>query len=144
MQTTYETTTRPPLGCFPRAARGAPTPLKRRLLGSARWWAEEYFYAAVCVVTTVSLGVLLAVFDGRPVVQRLPLGVELGAVFIALMTAVRISLKAIVEACISQGAWLWVSGARRRKGRGRRAAKLDHFRLFDEASRGLLGSLVLL
>ncbi|KAF4507618.1 hypothetical protein G6O67_004097 [Ophiocordyceps sinensis] len=48
----------------------------------------------------------------------------------------------IVESCICQGAWIWVSKSHQARTRNR--ARLEDFKLFDEASRGFLGSLALL
>lgn len=56
------------------------------------------------------------------------------------MSVYRLALKAIIESCIGQGAWIWVSGFRK----GKTEAKLEDFKMFDEASRGLYGALVLL
>ncbi|KAI8631042.1 hypothetical protein F5Y19DRAFT_463416 [Xylariaceae sp. FL1651] len=53
------------------------------------------------------------------------------------MSVYRLALKAIIETCISQGAWIWVSGFRK----GKTEAKLEDFKMFDEASRGLYGAL---
>ncbi|KAI1153152.1 hypothetical protein F4825DRAFT_461315 [Nemania diffusa] len=47
------------------------------------------------------------------------------------MSIYRIALKAIIESCVSQGAWIWVSGFRK----GTTEAKLEDFKMFDEASR---------
>ncbi len=56
------------------------------------------------------------------------------------MSVYRLALKAIVETCVGQGAWIWVSGFRK----GNTEAKLEDFKMFDEASRGLYGAIVLL
>ncbi|KAI0141634.1 hypothetical protein GGR57DRAFT_487073 [Xylariaceae sp. FL1272] len=66
--------------------------------------------------------------------------VRLSTVLIAIMSVYRIALRAIVDVCVSQAAWIWVSGFRK----GTREAKLKDFAMFDEASRGLWGGLVLL
>ncbi|KAI1818186.1 hypothetical protein GGS20DRAFT_344398 [Poronia punctata] len=58
------------------------------------------------------------------------------------MSIYRIGLRAIVEICLSQGAWLWVSCFR--KGKEEARANLQDFKMFDEASRGLYGSLFLI
>ncbi|KAI1425757.1 hypothetical protein F5Y12DRAFT_784381 [Xylaria sp. FL1777] len=47
------------------------------------------------------------------------------------MSVYRLALKAIVETCIGQGAWIWVSGFRK----GKTEAKLEDFKMFDAASR---------
>ncbi|KAI1436868.1 hypothetical protein GGR50DRAFT_686212 [Xylaria sp. CBS 124048] len=54
------------------------------------------------------------------------------------MSAHRIALKAIVETCVGQAAWIWVSGYRR--GNTIAEAKLGDFKMFDDASRGLYGA----
>ncbi|KAI1353416.1 hypothetical protein F5Y01DRAFT_312910 [Xylaria sp. FL0043] len=56
------------------------------------------------------------------------------------MSVYRLALKSIVENCIGQEAWIWVSGFRK----GETEAKLEDFKMFDEASRGSYGALVLL
>ncbi|KAI1273050.1 hypothetical protein F5Y07DRAFT_391530 [Xylaria sp. FL0933] len=47
------------------------------------------------------------------------------------MSVYRLALKAIVDNCIGQEAWIWVSGFRK----GETEAKLEDFKMFDEASR---------
>ncbi|KAI0384069.1 hypothetical protein F5Y04DRAFT_248906 [Hypomontagnella monticulosa] len=56
------------------------------------------------------------------------------------MSCFRIALRAIIQTCISQGAWIWVSAFRK----GRAEARLQDFKMFDDASTGLWGSLVLI
>ncbi|KAI1119140.1 hypothetical protein F5Y14DRAFT_438199 [Nemania sp. NC0429] len=53
------------------------------------------------------------------------------------MSIYRIALRAIVETCVSQGAWIWVSSFRK----GETEARLEDFKMFDEASRGVYGAL---
>ncbi|KAI1298244.1 hypothetical protein F5Y03DRAFT_368414 [Xylaria venustula] len=65
---------------------------------------------------------------------------QLSTILIAIMSVYRLALKAMMETCIGQGAWIWVSGFRK----GKKEAKLEDFKMFDEASRGLYGALVLL
>jgi hypothetical protein len=50
-------------------------------------------------------------------------------------------MSAIIETAISQGAWIWISEAGQRRSQQR--ARLPDFKGFDEASRGMLGSLYL-
>ncbi|KAK5663561.1 hypothetical protein OQA88_3992 [Cercophora sp. LCS_1] len=84
---------------------------------------------------------ILRSYDNHAV-PRLGLGVQFDTLIIALVTVVRVSMSEIVEASISQGAWLWVS--ERAQQRSRHTAKLSDFGMFDEASRGIWGSLRLL
>jgi hypothetical protein len=99
-----------------------------------QWWYNEYRCAAICVVGAILLGLLLHQYDGH-LVPVLPLGIQLEVIIVAMMTAVRVALKSCVESSISQGAWIWVSGARQQ--RCRTKARLEDFKKFDEASRGL-------
>lgn len=107
---------------------------RREYLLALRWWHDEYRYAAVCVASVALLGLLLRRYDQQPV-PDLPFGIGFDMVIVAMMTSVRVALTAIVESSISQGAWIWVSEARQRHGRGH--ARLEDFKLYDGASRGL-------
>lgn len=82
---------------------------------------------------------MLGAFNGK-VEPSWTRDIQLSTVLIAIMSIYRIALKAIIESCVSQGAWIWVSGFRK----GTTEAKLEDFKMFDEASRGLYGALVLL
>ncbi|KAK3336707.1 hypothetical protein B0T19DRAFT_396425 [Cercophora scortea] len=108
---------------------------------NGRHWQEEYFCALLCLATATSLGVLLHHYDEQ-VVPELGWGVQIDTAIIALVTVVRVSMKAFVETAVSQGAWVWVSEAAQR--RDGHEARLKDFKVFDEASRGLWGSLCLL
>ncbi|KAI0200855.1 hypothetical protein F4808DRAFT_450582 [Astrocystis sublimbata] len=48
------------------------------------------------------------------------------------MSVYRLAIKTIIETCVGQAAWIWVSGFRK----GETEAKLEDFKMFDEASRG--------
>lgn len=114
---------------------------KRRSMSSSRWWADEYRCAALCIGGIVTLTLVLYRYDGKLAPTFAP-GIKLDMSVIAIMTLIRVTLGSIFEACICQGAWVWVSKAHQARTRNR--ARLEDFKLFDEASRGFLGSLVLL
>ena len=117
-----------------------PPVTRREYFSALRWWQEEYCCALACIIGSTLLGLLLRRYDNQ-LVPDLPFGnFDMAIVF--MMTVVRVALKAIVEASISQGAWIWVSEARQRRGRSH--ARLEDFKLFDDASRGLWGSIALL
>lgn len=147
--------------------------VERFLWSAARWWQDEFWMLAVCVGTATGLAALLRHYDSRVVPESLAGlgGLQLDTAVIALVTVVRVSLKAVVETALSQGAWLWVSErAQQRRWRRRQksqksrgccggggaesgarsdgddaaAARLSDFKVFDEASRGLWGSLCLI
>jgi hypothetical protein len=115
---------------------------KREVVSVLKWWREEYIYAFICVATAVGIFVLLKHYDNRLVPVNMFWGVQFDTLLIALVTMVRVSIKAFVEAAVSQGAWLWVAARSQR--RCRHASRLKDFKMFDEASRGLKGSLILL
>jgi Protein of unknown function (DUF3176) len=106
----------------------------REYLSAMKWWDEEYRCALVCITGSVLLGLMLRHYDNQ-LVPDLPWGLNFDMVIVAIMTGVRVALKSIVEASISQGAWIWVSAAYQQ--RRSREARLEDFKVFDEASRGL-------
>ncbi|KAI0837192.1 hypothetical protein F5Y06DRAFT_93617 [Hypoxylon sp. FL0890] len=65
---------------------------------------------------------------------------KFSTIIVAVMSCFRLALKAVIESCISQGAWIWVSAFRK----GKVEARLEDFKLFSEASTGIWGSLVLI
>lgn len=114
---------------------------KSHYILSAGRWEDEYYFALICCGTAMGLIFLLHHYD-RQEVPELAWGLQLDTVIIALVTVVRVALGAIVESSISQGAWIWVSEASQK--RSDHHARLDDFKLFDEASRGLWGSICLI
>ncbi|KAI0149821.1 hypothetical protein F4776DRAFT_603331 [Hypoxylon sp. NC0597] len=66
--------------------------------------------------------------------------IKFSTIIVAVMSCFRLALKGVIESCISQGAWIWVSAFRK----GNVEARLEDFKLFEEASTGLWGSLVLI
>ncbi|KAI2638562.1 hypothetical protein GGS21DRAFT_488654 [Xylaria nigripes] len=105
----------------------------------SRTWQGEYMYCLISVTAAVVLIILLYIYNGKSEPSWSG-DLRLSTALIAIMSIYRLGLKAIVETCISQGAWIWVSGFRK----GKTEAKLEDFKLFDEASRGLYGALALL
>ncbi|KAJ8125465.1 hypothetical protein O1611_g8174 [Lasiodiplodia mahajangana] len=84
----------------------------------------------ICVAAATTLVVLLCAFDGKAE-PSWAADIQLSTALIAIMSIYRIALKAIIESCVSQGAWIWVSGFRK----GKTEARLEDFKMFDEASR---------
>ncbi|KAI1103602.1 hypothetical protein F4804DRAFT_342399 [Jackrogersella minutella] len=56
------------------------------------------------------------------------------------MSCFRLALKGVLESCVNQGAWIWVSGFRK----GNVEARVEDFKMFNEAATGLWGSMVLI
>mgnify|MGYP005989042691 CR=1 len=93
------------------------------------------------MLSIIILAIVLWYFDGKQPPKLAP-GVQLDMIIIALVTTSRVAMGSIVEACISQCAWIWI--AKTHQVRTQTHARLKDFKLFDEAARGLLGSLALI
>ena len=109
--------------------------------GTVKEWLEELRSLIVGVCAIITLALLLWHFDGKVAPDFGP-GLDLDMVMIALMTILRVAIGSIVESCVSQGAWIWFSKSHQIR-TGQRA-RLKDYKLFDEASRGLLGSCALI
>lgn len=110
-------------------------------LRTLTWWDDEYKCLAICVFSIIILAIVLWYFDGKQPPELAP-GVQLDMIIIALVTTSRVAMGSVVEACISQCAWIWI--AKTHQVRTQTHARLKDFKLFDEAARGLLGSLALI
>lgn len=97
-------------------------------------WNDEYTCVAVCLLSIIALALVLWHYDGKQNPKFAP-GVQLDMIVIALVTTSRVAMESVVEACISQYAWIWISGSHQRRTNTR--AVLKDFKLFDEAARGL-------
>lgn len=113
---------------------------RRAYFVALQWWADEYKSAIICGLSIIILSIVLWYFDGK-LVPRLSPGLDLDMVIIALVTISRVAMGNVVEACISQCAWIWISKSHQI--RTNTVARLEDFKLFDEASRGFLGSVAL-
>ncbi|PGH07831.1 hypothetical protein GX51_01541 [Blastomyces parvus] len=97
------------------------------------WWLWEI---GACVTSLLALGTtvaLLAVYSGKPE-PELPKYITLNAIISILTNVVKLSLTAAVTAAISQLKWVWLKDMR----------PLQDLQIFDDASRGLEGSLYIL
>ncbi|KAK1500579.1 hypothetical protein CTAM01_06514 [Colletotrichum tamarilloi] len=123
---------------------GPPRPLPKSDYKSIyKWWNDEYRLAAVCVVGAIVLGIIFKHYDRQPIPQLMNGDLDFDVIIVAMFTCVRVAMSGIVETSISQSAWIWVSEARQRRTNNSRA-RLEDFKIYDEASRGLWGSLYLL
>jgi hypothetical protein len=99
-----------------------------------KWWHDEWVSTFLCLLVTAMLVLLLVKYDGQPVPDLLG-DWQLDTFVIAMTSVIRVSMGFIVESSMSQAAWIWVSKAR--QGRCKHKAKLQDFKLFGDASRGL-------
>ena len=93
-------------------------------------WLWEILAVLLSLGTFSALIILLIVYDGRAVTQ-LPRGISLNAIVSILATISKASLTFSITASLSQFKWLLFSG---------RARRLKDLQLYDDASRGPLGS----
>lgn len=97
-------------------------------------WNDEYTCVGVCLMSIIALALVLWHYDGKQNPKFAP-GVQLDMIVIALVTTSRVAMESVVEACISQYAWIWISDSHQQRTNTR--AALKDFKLFDEAARGL-------
>ncbi|WDK21770.1 hypothetical protein CGRA01v4_13060 [Colletotrichum graminicola] len=115
---------------------GPPRPLpKHDYRAIYKWWNDEYRLVVVCILGAIALGIIFEKFDQR-VVPQLRGNFDFDVIIVAIFTCVRVAMSGIVESSISQAAWIWVSDSRQRRTNNMRA-RLEDFKIYDEASRGL-------
>jgi hypothetical protein len=114
-----------------RYAQSGPRRLFSRLLYET--WILEICVISLSIACIVGVVTVLRVFDGKQQ-PDLPSGITLNAIVSTLSTASRAALIFVLAASISQLKWNWYQTRQ----------KLDEIQCFDDASRGPLGSLLLL
>ncbi len=97
-------------------------------------WALEYFTMAMSVAALAVISVTLILHNGEPL-DNWPLSVQLSTVLSTLATIMKGCMLLPVCACLSQLKWLWYI---------HKAKSLQDFQIFDHASRGPLGAILLL
>jgi hypothetical protein len=108
-----------------------PNPLQRI---SSRWWFWEIAGITISVVSLLAIIITLRVFDGKPL-PDIPFGITLNTIASLLGAATKTTLLLVVSSALSQLKWLWFH---------RRERELHDLQIFDEASRGPWGAMVLL
>lgn len=116
-----------------RARQLAEPPPKSLNAGFVSPWIWEVTALGIAIGLVAAIFSILGHFNGR-VLPNWPLRINLNTLIALLSTIMRALLLISMAAVISQSKWLWY-------GRDR---PLHHFRNFDEASRGVLGSFRLL
>ncbi|KAF2420526.1 hypothetical protein EJ08DRAFT_620730 [Tothia fuscella] len=100
----------------------------------SRWWIWELFGMITCVICLLAICITLRVFDGKPL-PSIPFSISLNTIASLLGTAIKTTLLLVVTSAISQLKWLWFHRTDR---------ELQDLQVFDEASRGPWGAMVLL
>jgi len=106
-----------------------------------KWWWMEIGAAILAILTMLVLITVLSVQDGKPLRTWDNGIITVNTIVAAISTVNRITLMFPVSGAISQAMWIWFARSRRSDGC---KSKLDDLEIFDEASRGPWGSLLLL
>ena len=115
----------------PEKKKAAPTDWILPILDT---WFYEIFAIGFSLACFISIIGVLAAFNQEPA-PSLSYGLTLNAIISILATASKSSLIFAVGECIGQLKWVWFHSRRR---------QLDEMQLFDSASRGPFGSLVVI
>ncbi|EGC42167.1 conserved hypothetical protein [Histoplasma capsulatum var. duboisii H88] len=97
------------------------------------WWLWEIGACALSLLALAATIAVLVVYSEKNV-PELPKYITFNAIISVLANAIRVSILVVIAACISQLKWLWMKDMRR----------LQDLQIFDDASRGPLGSLHML
>lgn len=101
---------------------------------TSRWWLWELLGITTCVACLLGVTITLRVFDGKPL-PDIPFGISLNTIASLLGTGIKTTLLLVVSSALSQLKWLWFH---------QRERELQDMQVFDEASRGPWGAMVLL
>ncbi|KAF2104206.1 hypothetical protein NA57DRAFT_70423 [Rhizodiscina lignyota] len=97
-------------------------------------WLPEVAMISMSAVLLIAIAAVLEAYDSNPM-PKLPYGLTLNAIISILATLSKSCLISVVASAISQLKWCWIQSRRR---------TLRDLQLFDDASRGPLGSLAML
>lgn len=114
-----------------RRSTFTPNPFRRI---SSRWWFWEIISITISLASFLAIIITLRVFDSKPL-PEIPFGITLNTIASLLGTAVKTTLLLVVSSALSQLKWLWFHEKERR---------LQDLQIYDEASRGPWGAMVLL
>ncbi|KAI3321719.1 hypothetical protein HD806DRAFT_545450 [Xylariaceae sp. AK1471] len=109
------------------------TPQTNHGMQSWKSWIAEIAWLVFSVGLLISIAVVLSSFNNETI-PTLPLKISLNTVLAFLATLAKTALMAPVVECVCQLKWVWFSQPRH----------LDDIQVFEDASRGSWGSIVLL
>jgi hypothetical protein len=101
---------------------------------TSRWWLWELLGITTCVACLLGVAITLRVFNGKPL-PDIPFGISLNTIASLLGTGIKTTLLLVVSSALSQLKWLWFH---------RKERELQDMQVFDEASRGPWGAMVML
>ncbi|KAJ5740281.1 hypothetical protein N7493_000153 [Penicillium malachiteum] len=104
------------------------------------YWSAEVLASFLCLSSFSILIVILHHYDGISATAWPSGDLTLNGLVAVLATMTRAALSALISSTLSQGKWLWFAGEED----GQRKRRLRDIDVFDQASRGPLGSLMLL
>lgn len=98
------------------------------------WWLLEIVGLSLCILSLMAIIIILVKYDGKPIYDW-PYRITLNAVISIVATMSQVALMLPVASSLSQLKWVWFNEKPR---------PLADFEIFDSASRGFWGSLLLL
>ncbi|KAF1982580.1 hypothetical protein K402DRAFT_466699 [Aulographum hederae CBS 113979] len=98
-----------------------------------RWWFWELFGALLSLLSLLAMVITLRVFDEKPL-PEIPLGITLNTIASLLGTLAKTTLLLVATSALSQLKWIWFR---------KRTRKLQDLQIFDDASRGPYGALIM-
>jgi hypothetical protein len=117
---------------------------KRRFPTSNSWWLAEISAVIIAFASLASVIGDLKAYPHTIAVSDIGHGITLNGLIATLSTIVRIALLVIISSGLSQCKWIWFSSKGKVWRRSYRRRKLKDTEMFDDASRGAIGSLRLL
>lgn len=123
------------------AAAATSSRLRSRYFGLG-WWTLEILALVLSIASFIAIVIILRIYNGRAVLElRLPTGLTLNAIIAALATVSRAALMVPVASSLMQELWLFFA---KEAEKTTCSSRLCHLDVFDSASRGTSGSLMLL
>lgn len=120
---------------------GWQPPITSKPNSGSHWWPWEWLCELLAIVSLGTMVFVLWFYHGKPQADWQQSYFTLNGLIAFLATLIKTGLIVPVSAAIGQRKWLrFVPG----KGRARKARRLGDFEIFDEASRGSLGSMKLM
>ncbi|KFY56201.1 hypothetical protein V496_06756 [Pseudogymnoascus sp. VKM F-4515 (FW-2607)] len=98
------------------------------------WWLLEIVGLSLCILSLMAIIIILVKYDGKPIYDW-PYRITLNTVISIVATISQVALMLPVASSLSQLKWVWFNEKPR---------PLADFEIFDSASRGSWGSLLLL
>lgn len=102
--------------------------------GKIKTWLWELLALIICIASLLAIIVTVSIRHGRPP-PIFPLGITINAVVAIYSTIMKTTMVYCAAEAVSQSKWIWF---------GQEARNLSDVELYDQASRGPWGALIML